>query len=133
LIRGADASTAARRTYRRVMANPTKLRLPAAAEALPGRATPLPVADHHFVSGHALLPPYPAGLELALFGMGCFWGAEKKFWARPGGACGGHGADRRARGAARQREAMPSRTSTAPECSCGQDHRQPNLAKTRGG
>jgi peptide-methionine (S)-S-oxide reductase len=51
---------------------------------LPGRATPIPVPEHHFVNGHALLPPYPAGLDLALFGMGCFWGAERKLWQTPG-------------------------------------------------
>jgi len=62
----------------------TKLRIPAAAEALPGRSTPLPVADRHFVNGHPIAPPFPDGLELALFGMGCFWGAEKLFWKLPG-------------------------------------------------
>jgi peptide-methionine (S)-S-oxide reductase len=66
------------------MTHPTKLRLPGATEALPGRATPMPVPDAHFVNGHALQPPYPAGLELALFGLGCFWGAERKFWQLPG-------------------------------------------------
>ena len=62
----------------------TKLRIPTAAEALPGRSTPLPVAERHFVNGNRLQPPYPDGLELALFGMGCFWGAEKLFWKLPG-------------------------------------------------
>ncbi|HET9767850.1 MAG TPA: peptide-methionine (S)-S-oxide reductase MsrA [Thermoanaerobaculia bacterium] len=62
----------------------TKLRIPSAAEALPGRSTPLPVAERHFVNGNRLTPPYPDGLELALFGMGCFWGAEKLFWKLPG-------------------------------------------------
>jgi len=66
------------------MSNPSKLRIPTAAEALPGRSTPLPVAERHFVNGHPLQPPYPEGLELALFGMGCFWGAEKLFWKLPG-------------------------------------------------
>jgi peptide-methionine (S)-S-oxide reductase len=56
------------------------LSLPSAAEALPGRATPLPTAKRHFVNGHALQPPYPEGLERAVFGLGCFWGAERKFW-----------------------------------------------------
>ena len=65
-------------------ATSTKLRIPAAAEALPGRSTPLPVAERHFVNGNRLPPPYPDGLELALFGMGCFWGAEKLFWKLPG-------------------------------------------------
>jgi len=62
----------------------TKLRIPAAAEALPGRSTAMPVANRHFVNGHPIAPPFPDGLELALFGMGCFWGAEKLFWKLPG-------------------------------------------------
>ncbi len=60
------------------------LRLPSAAEALPGRAERMPVPRAHFVNGAPLEPPFPAGLELALFGMGCFWGAERKFWEIPG-------------------------------------------------
>jgi peptide-methionine (S)-S-oxide reductase len=56
------------------------LKLPSADEALPGRATPLPTAKRHFVNGHALQPPYPDGMERAVFGLGCFWGAERKFW-----------------------------------------------------
>src|SRR3982074_1520275 len=54
--------------------------LPSAAEALPGRANPIPTAIRHFVNGRPLQPPYPAGLEQAVFGLGCFWGAERKFW-----------------------------------------------------
>src|SRR6202790_2402105 len=54
--------------------------LPSAAEALPGRAQPIPTARSHFVNGHQLQPPYPQGLEQAVFGIGCFWGAERKFW-----------------------------------------------------
>jgi peptide-methionine (S)-S-oxide reductase len=54
--------------------------LPSAADALPGRNEPIPTAPSHFVNGHRLLPPYPAGLEQAVFGLGCFWGAERKFW-----------------------------------------------------
>lgn len=61
-----------------------KLTLPSADSALPGRAAPMPVADSHFVHRRALLPPFPAGMELALFGMGCFWGAERVFWKLPG-------------------------------------------------
>src|SRR6266702_3639131 len=54
--------------------------LPSAAEALPGRAKPIPTATSHFVNGRRSQPPYPAGLEQAVFGLGCFWGAERKFW-----------------------------------------------------
>lgn len=54
--------------------------LPSAAHALPGRAQAIPTATTHFVNGAKLKPPYPAGLEQALFGLGCFWGAERKFW-----------------------------------------------------
>ena len=71
--------------------------LPSAAEALPGRATPIPTATTHFVNGRKLQPPYPAGLEQAVFGLGCFWGAERKFWelgdgiyATAVGYAGGH-------------------------------------------
>lgn len=60
------------------------LDLPSAADALPGRATPLPTARTHFVNGHPLKGPYPAGLETAIFGLGCFWGAERKFWEMEG-------------------------------------------------
>jgi len=53
--------------------------LPSAAEALPGRADPIPAAKNHFVNGRPLQLPYPQGLEQAVFGLGCFWGAERKF------------------------------------------------------
>jgi peptide-methionine (S)-S-oxide reductase len=56
------------------------LDIPSAAEALPGRPTPIPTAKTHFVNGRSLKPPYPEGLETAVFGLGCFWGAERKFW-----------------------------------------------------
>ncbi len=59
-------------------------RLPSPEEALPGRDQPLRIPNVHFVSGVPLLPPFPVGIELALFGMGCFWGAERKFWETPG-------------------------------------------------
>src|SRR6478735_1574051 len=58
--------------------------MPSAAEALPGRATPMPVPAAHFVNGHELAPPFPENLERAMFGLGCFWGAERKFWQRDG-------------------------------------------------
>lgn len=61
-----------------------KQAMPAPELALPGRATPLAIANRHFVLGTTLLPPFPAGSELALFGLGCFWGAERKFWSLPG-------------------------------------------------
>ncbi|HEY9806532.1 MAG TPA: peptide-methionine (S)-S-oxide reductase MsrA [Candidatus Obscuribacterales bacterium] len=61
-----------------------KLSLPTPAEALPGRAEPMSVPEKHYVNGNPLQPPYPAGLEIAMFGMGCFWGAERKFWQLPG-------------------------------------------------
>ncbi|MDX3969479.1 MAG: peptide-methionine (S)-S-oxide reductase MsrA [Bradyrhizobium sp.] len=54
--------------------------LPGATDALPGRAQAIPTATTHFVNGAKLQPPYPAGLEQAVFGLGCFWGAERKFW-----------------------------------------------------
>ena len=61
-----------------------KLRLPPREQALPGRSEALAVSDTHFVNGNRLTPPFPAGLEQAVFGMGCFWGAERKFWQAPG-------------------------------------------------
>jgi peptide-methionine (S)-S-oxide reductase len=73
--------------------------IPSKAEALPGRADPMPVPDAHFLNQHRLTPPFPDGLQRALFGMGCFWGAEKKFWSVPGvystavGYAGGHTAN----------------------------------------
>ncbi len=59
-------------------------RLPTAAEALPGRATPLPLTEPHFLSGLPLDAPLPAGMQAAIFGMGCFWGVERVFWQLPG-------------------------------------------------
>ena len=61
-----------------------KTKMPTAAEALKGRDTALPVADRHAVLGTPLEGPFPAGLEQAMFGLGCFWGAERKFWQMPG-------------------------------------------------
>ncbi|NMN60664.1 peptide-methionine (S)-S-oxide reductase [Xanthobacter sp. SG618] len=60
------------------------LDLPTAAEALPGRATTIPTAEVHYVNGHALKGPYPQGFETAVFALGCFWGAERKFWQQDG-------------------------------------------------
>jgi peptide-methionine (S)-S-oxide reductase len=76
-----------------------KLELPSAADALPGRDTPQPVSDRHHVLGTPLAGPFPANLEQAVFGLGCFWGAERKFWQLPGvyttavGYAGGHTAN----------------------------------------
>jgi peptide-methionine (S)-S-oxide reductase len=73
-----------------------KLELPTPAEALPGRDRALTVAERHVVNGRRMTAPFPAGLRLALFGLGCFWGAERKFWQTEGvyvtavGYAGGH-------------------------------------------
>jgi peptide-methionine (S)-S-oxide reductase len=61
-----------------------KRRLPTPDDALPGRSEKMPVPEKHFVNGARLEPPFPDGLQRAVFGMGCFWGAEKKFWQLPG-------------------------------------------------
>ncbi len=61
-----------------------KLQIPSADQALPGRAEPMPVPAQHFVLGTPLKPPFPEGTKTAMFGMGCFWGAERKFWEAPG-------------------------------------------------
>lgn len=58
--------------------------MPVPSEALPGRAHAMKVPDKHHVLGTALVPPFPAGIETAVFGLGCFWGAERKFWQLPG-------------------------------------------------
>lgn len=58
--------------------------LPTAQQALPGRDTAMAVPIEHFVNGNPLQGPFPAGLETAIFGLGCFWGAERRFWQQPG-------------------------------------------------
>lgn len=70
--------------------------MPAPNQALPGRSTPLTVDTKHFVNGHPIVSPFPEGLEQLIVGMGCFWGAERKFWTQKGvystavGYCGGY-------------------------------------------
>jgi peptide-methionine (S)-S-oxide reductase len=61
-----------------------KIRMPTREEALPGRDQPMPVPELHHVNGARLVPPFPRGMEQAMFGMGCFWGAERMFWQAPG-------------------------------------------------
>lgn len=61
-----------------------KTAMPRPEEALPGRTTAMPVPEHHYVNDKPLKPPYPEGLEMAMFGLGCFWGAERKFWETQG-------------------------------------------------
>jgi peptide-methionine (S)-S-oxide reductase len=61
-----------------------KTRMPSPDEALPGRAEPMTVPERHFVLGTPLRPPFPDGMRQAVFGLGCFWGAEKRFWSEPG-------------------------------------------------
>ena len=73
-----------------------KVSMPSAEAALPGRPDPIPTAETHFVNGRPLKGPYPDKLETAIFGLGCFWGAERAFWQLPGvhvtavGYAGGH-------------------------------------------
>src|SRR5690606_39246094 len=73
-----------RSTLERMVLHTHKLRMPRPEEALPGRDTPLEVPELHAVSGRRIQPPFPARTALAMFGMGCFWGAERKFWSIPG-------------------------------------------------
>ena len=61
-----------------------KTEMPSPEEALPGREKPMAVPDAHYVNGHPLEPPFPQGMRQVLFGMGCFWGAERLFWETPG-------------------------------------------------
>lgn len=60
------------------------LEMPTAETALPGRSTPMEVPTRHYVNGNAIVAPFPEGHEIAMFGLGCFWGAERKFWQAPG-------------------------------------------------
>ncbi|MDT8407701.1 MAG: peptide-methionine (S)-S-oxide reductase MsrA [Methylococcales bacterium] len=63
---------------------PEKLRLPTPEQALPGRDQPVTLSNRHWFNGHSLQPPYPEGLATCAFALGCFWGAERKFWQTPG-------------------------------------------------
>jgi peptide-methionine (S)-S-oxide reductase len=67
-----------------MLSNSSKLRMPTREEALPGRAEKMIVPKAHFVNGAPLEPPFPSGMRRALFALGCFWGAERKFWQVPG-------------------------------------------------
>ncbi len=58
--------------------------MPSLSQALPGREQPLPVPARHYVNGHPLTPPFPGIMQQIIFGLGCFWGAERKFWQLPG-------------------------------------------------
>ena len=91
-----------------------KLEMPSAADALPGRAAPIPTAREHFVFHRPLKGPYPDGLETAMFGIGCFWGAERKFWELGDGiyitAVGYAAATRRTRPTRRSARAAPATT-----------------------
>jgi peptide-methionine (S)-S-oxide reductase len=66
------------------MSNATRVSMPSLAEALPGRAREMAVPERHFVNGHPLRPPFPAGMQQAMFALGCFWGAERRFWQQAG-------------------------------------------------
>lgn len=61
-----------------------KNQLPDPNRALPGRTAPVQISERHYVNGHRLKPPFPAKMAQAVFGLGCFWGAERKFWTQPG-------------------------------------------------
>lgn len=61
-----------------------KVEMPSAEHALPGRQTPMQVSATHYVNGNRIKPPFPDNIQLALFGLGCFWGAERKFWETSG-------------------------------------------------
>ncbi|MDJ0689490.1 MAG: peptide-methionine (S)-S-oxide reductase MsrA [Xenococcaceae cyanobacterium MO_188.B32] len=61
-----------------------KSSMPSPEQALPGRSESMPVPDKHYVNGNPLKPPFPEGMKMAMFGLGCFWGAERKFWQQEG-------------------------------------------------
>lgn len=66
------------------MSSSKLLQLPTPSQALPGRAEPMQVVNRHYVTGHVIRPPFPSGMMSAVFALGCFWGAERKFWQTPG-------------------------------------------------
>src|SRR5678816_4495029 len=86
------ASDAVERNFRRrqrmvrmgMFFSSKKLRMPQPEDALPGRQMAMRVPETHFVNGHRIVPPFPDGMQRAMFGMGCFWGAERMFWEAPG-------------------------------------------------
>ena len=103
-----------------------KTMLPAPGLALPGPAAAMPVPEAHFVNAHPLTPPFPAGMATALFALGCFWGAERRFWGLPGrpyhgrGLCRGRDAESDLRGGVQRADgARPRRSSwssSRPAC-----------------
>ena len=67
-----------------LFAHTKSIAMPRAEDAPAGRATAMPITNHHYVKGTSLQPPFPEGMQQAVFGLGCFWGAERKFWSAPG-------------------------------------------------
>src|SRR3954471_9804464 len=82
---GGVTDFAARRILRTMFFSSTKKSaMPSPDQALPGRKNAMQVGESHFVNQHRIVAPFPEGMKLAMFGMGCFWGAERKFWQTPG-------------------------------------------------
>ncbi|XP_028970318.2 mitochondrial peptide methionine sulfoxide reductase isoform X3 [Esox lucius] len=71
-------------TMNKMGAMSSKIQMPTPETALPGRSESLKVSAKHHVNGNRTVPPFPAGLQMAMFGMGCFWGAERRFWKQAG-------------------------------------------------
>jgi peptide methionine sulfoxide reductase MsrA len=122
---------------------PVEIALPSPEEALPGRATKMPVPDRHVVKGTPLVPPFPEGLlELALFALGCFWGAERMFWEAPGvyttsvGYAGGYTPNPTYREVCSGRTGhgpITTEIAEAPEYYLAEEYHQQYLARSPGG